>query len=130
MIHVKPATSKQIAEIFDNNLFDGANAMIATDTETGEVVGHSKFSIIDGVFTIHDVCPSEKDIWLCDLISRATMNYAINRGILLCNLDKVAPKGAFLLLRYIENEQTDCINIIQLFTMCKNCSKGTETLDN
>ena len=130
MIHVKPATGEQIAEIFDNNLFDGANAMIATDTETGEVVGHSKFSIIDGVFTIHDVCPSEKDIWLCDLISRATMNFAINRGILLCNLDKVAPKGAFLLLRYIENEQTDCINIIQLFTMCKNCSKGTETLDN
>ncbi|MBQ3564430.1 MAG: hypothetical protein IJO58_04830 [Clostridia bacterium] len=130
MIHVKPATGEQIAEIFDNNLFDGANAMIATDTETGEVVGHSKFSIIDGVFTIHDVCPSEKDIWLCDLISRATMNYAINRGILLCNLDKVAPKGAFLLLRYIENEQTDCINIIQLFTMCKNCSKGAETLDN
>ena len=130
MIHVKPATSEQIAEIFDNNLFDGANAMIATDTETGEVVGYSKFSIINGVFTIHDVCPSEKDIWLCDLISRATMNYAINRGILLCNLDKVAPKGAFLLLRYIENEQTDCINIIQLFTMCKNCSKGTETLDN
>lgn len=130
MIHVKPATGEQIAEIFDNNLFDGANAMIATDTETGEVVGYSKFSIIDGVFTIYDVSPSEKDIWLCDLISRATMNYAINRGILLCNLDKVAPKGAFLLLRYIDNEQTDCINIIQLFTMCKNCSKGTETLDN
>lgn len=130
MIHVKPATSEQIAEIFDNTLFEGANAMIATDTETGEIVGHSKFSIINGIFTIYDVSPAEKDIWLCDLISRATMNYAINRGTLLCNLDKAAPKSAFLLLRYIENEQTDCINIIQLFTMCKNCSKGTETLDN
>ena len=130
MIHVKPATSEQIAEIFDNTLFEGANAMIATDTETGEIVGHSKFSIINGIFTIYDVSPAEKDIWLCDLISRATMNYAINRGILLCNLDNAAPKNAFLLLRYIENEQTDCINIIQLFTMCKNCSKGTETLDN
>ena len=48
MIHVKPATNDQIAEIFDNNIFEGANAMIATDTETGEVVGHSKFSIIKG----------------------------------------------------------------------------------
>ena len=130
MIHVKPATNDQIAEIFDNNIFEGANAMIATDTETGEVVGHSKFSIINGIFTIYDVSPAEKDIWLCDLISRATMNYAINRGIILCNLDKNAPKGAFSLLRYIENELIDCINIIQLFTMCKNCSKGTETLDN
>ena len=130
MIHVKPASREQIAEIFNNNLFDGANAMIATDTETGEVVGYSKFSIINGVFTIYDVSPAEKDIWLCDLISRATMNYAVNRGILLCNLDKAAPKRAFLLLRYIDNEQIDCINIIQLFTMCKNCSKGTETLDN
>ena len=130
MIHVKPATNEQIAEIFDNNIFDGANAMIATDTDTGEFVGYSKFSIINGVFMLYEVSPAEKDIWLCDLISRATMNYAINRGIILCSLDKEAPKSAFLLLRYIENEQTDCINIIQLFTMCKNCSKGTETLDN
>ena len=130
MIHVKPATSEQIAEIFDNTLFEGANAMIATDTETGEIVGHSKFSIINGIFTIYDVSPAEKDIWLCDLISRATMNYAINRGIILCNLHGNSPKDAFKLLRYIENDEDDCINIINLFTMCKNCSKGTETLDN
>lgn len=124
MIHVRPAKLDEIKEIFGDTITDHANAMIAEDCNTGEKVGYSKFEIDDGKFTLFDVVPAEKDIWLCDLITRATMNYAVNRNILVCNLDKSAPKHAFKLLRYIENEDIGEINIIHLFTMCKNCSKS------
>ncbi len=121
MIHVKPATTEDITELYGNDILNGANAMIAEDTETGERVGHSKFSIIGGDFTLGEVVPAEKDIWLCDLIARATMNYAVNRGILTCNLAENAPKHAFKLLNYIETEEISQIDIIRLFTSCKNC---------
>ena len=124
MIHVRPAKLDEIKEIYGDTITDSANAMIAEDCDTGDKVGYSKFEICDGRFTLFDIVPAEKDIWLCDLITRATMNYAVNRNILVCNLDKSAPKHAFKLLRYIENEDIGEINIIHLFTMCKNCSKS------
>ncbi len=124
MIHVRPAKCDEIKEIYGDTITDTANAMIAEDCDTNDKVGHSKFEIADGKFTLFDVVPAEKDIWLCDLITRATMNYAVNRNILICNLDENAPKHAFKLLRYIENEEITEINIIHLFTMCKNCEKS------
>lgn len=124
MIHVRPAKLDEIKKIYGDTITDHANAMIAEDCNTGDKVGYSKFEICDGRFTLFDIVPAEKDIWLCDLITRATMNYAVNRNILVCNLDKSAPKHAFKLLRYIENEDIGEINIIHLFTMCKNCSKS------
>lgn len=123
MIHVRPANDGEIKMIFGENAPKGANAMIADDSATNETVGHSEFTITDGKFILLNVEPAEKDIWLCDLIARATMNYAVNRGILTCRLGENAPKNAFQLLRYIENESENEINIIHLFTMCKNCSK-------
>lgn len=126
MIHVRPASTEEIAKIYGESTFNGANAMIADDTETGKTVGHSKFSIVDGNFTIIDITPAEKDIWLCDLIARATMNYAVNRSILMCCLAETAPKHAFKLLGYIENEEVTEINIIKLFTVCKNCGKNVQ----
>lgn len=124
MIHVRPAKDEEIKKLYSDGIFDGANAMIADDIESGKSVGYSKFSISDGKFTLTDVSPAEKDIWLCDLITRATMNYAVNRNILICKLTDQAPKHAFKLLKYIENEQISKINIIHLFTMCKNCGKS------
>ena len=73
MIHVRPAKLDEIKEIFGDTITDHANAMIAEDCNTGEKVGYSKFEICDGRFTLFDVVPTEKDIWLCDLITRATM---------------------------------------------------------
>lgn len=124
MIHVRPAKINEIKEIYGDTITDYANAMIAEDCDKGETVGYSKFEIDDGKFTLFDVVPAEKDIWLCDLITRATMNYAVNRNILICNLAEGSPKHAFKLLRYIENEDIGEINIIHLFTMCKNCEKS------
>lgn len=124
MIHVRPAKDEEIKKLYGDGIFDGANAMIADDTESGESVGYSKFSISDGKLTLADLAPAENDIWLCDLVARATMNYAVNRGILICELSDSAPKHAFKLLKYIENEQISEINIIHLFTMCKNCKKS------
>ncbi len=124
MIHVRPAKNDEIKEIYGDNITDGANAMIAEDCDTSERVGYSKFEITNGKFTLFDIVPAEKDIWLCDLITRATMNYAVNRNILICNFADSTPKHAFKLLRYIESEDVGEINIIHLFTMCKNCEKS------
>lgn len=125
MVAVIPAKNQEeIAETFKEHnieLCDGAMAMIARVGD--EKVGSAVFSIVNNEMTLLSVLYPKEDIGLCDLISRAAMNYGVNRNIMYCELGEKAPKKEFYTLGFIKNSEETTIDIIKTFTLCTNCKK-------
>ncbi len=122
MVRVKPVNVHEIEEYFklhNVEICDGAMAMVALEGE--ERVGSAVFSITENNLTLLSVQYPEKDLFICDLTSRAVMNYGVNRGKLYCELGEKAPFKEFVLFGFIKNAEEKTINIIKTFTMCTNC---------
>lgn len=125
MIEVKPSKSQEeinaIFKLHGIELCDGAMSVNAI--ENGKVVGSAVFSMIGTELTLLSVIYPSDDIYVCDLVSRAVMNYGVNRGAMYCELGESAPKKEFLAFGFIENINDTSVNIIKTFTMCTNCKK-------
>ncbi len=126
MVAVTPAKNEQeIRNVFEEHgieLTDGAMAMRAV--ENNECVGSAAFTLIDGVLTLLSVKYPQKDMFICDLISRGVMNYGVNRGVLYCELGPAAPRKEFLMFGFIKSADEDSVNIIRTFTMCTHCKEN------
>ncbi len=125
MIEVKPSKSQEeIEKIFKlHNIELCEGAMAVNAIENGKVVGSAVFSLIDTELTLLSVIYPKDDLYVCDLVSRAVMNYGVNRGAMYCELAATAPKAEFLALGFIENINETSLNIIRIFTMCTHCKK-------
>ncbi len=126
MIEVRPSKNaeeiKAIFALHGIELCEGAMAMNAI--ENGKVVGSAVFSSIGDKLTLLSVIYPPDDIYVCDLVSRAVMNYGANRDAMYCELGESAPKKEFLMFGFIENIDETSVNIIKTFTMCTNCKKN------
>ena len=126
MVRVTPVKSQEeIEKYFDLHsveLCDGANVMVAIENDT--VVGSAVFSLVGTDLTLLSVNYPKNDLYICDLTSRAVMNYGVNRGALFCELGEKAPFAEFVAFRFIENAKETSVNIIKTFTMCTNCKNN------
>lgn len=127
MVRVTPAKSQEEIESLFNehgiDLCEGANAVVAIEND--EKVGSAVFSLIGTELTLLSVIYPNKDLYICDLTSRAVMNYGVNRGALYCELGEKAPFAEFVAFGFIKNSTETSVNIIRTFTMCTNCkNKG------
>ena len=121
MVTVKPAAAERVAEICDKlNLPYGADTLAMEATEAGQYVGSAVFSLSDKLYLMY-VDYTAGDDWLCDLIARAAMNYAVNRSVDGCELGMMGPLDTFVRWGYIEQPLPGQISIIALFTTCKHC---------
>ena len=126
MVRVTPAKNqeeiKSYFELHDVDLCDGANAVIAVENDN--VVGSAVFSLVGTELTLLSVKYPKNDLYICDLTSRAVMNYGVNRGAYFCELGEKAPFSEFVAFRFIENAKETSVNIIKTFTMCTNCKNN------
>lgn len=127
MVRVTPAKNQEeinsYFELHEIDLCDGANAVIAV--ENGTVVGSAVFSLVGTELTLLSVKYPKNDLYICDLTSRAVMNYGVNRGALFCELGEKAPFSEFIAFRFISNTNEKSVNIIKTFTMCTNCKNNS-----
>ncbi len=122
MVRVKPVDEQEIELYFKQHnieICDGAMAMVAIEGEN--TVGSAVFSLTEDKLTLLSVIYPEKDLFICDLTSRAVMNYGVNRGKLYCELGEKAPYKEFVLFGFIKSAEEKSVNIIKTFTMCTNC---------
>ncbi len=126
MVEVRPSKSKEeIEKIFELHGIDLCEgAMACNAIENGRVVGSAVFSLVNTELTLLSVIYPKDDIYICDLVSRAVMNYGANRNALYCELGEKVPKMEFLSFGFIENINETSVNIIKTFTMCTNCKKN------
>lgn len=126
MVRVTPVkTQEEINKYFELHgveICDGACAMIAIENDA--VVGSAVFSLTDDELKLLSVIYPKNDLFICDLTSRAVMNYGVNRGKLYCELGDKAPIKEFIAFRFIQNAEDRSVNIIKTFTMCTNCKNN------
>ncbi len=126
MVTVKPLKdADSISQMFDAHsieLCDGAVAMIAVEGD--KEVGSAVFSMIGTELTVLSVKYPKEDIYICDLVSRAVMNYGVNRGAMFCEIVPTAPVKEFYLLGFIKSVDETSIDIIKTFTMCTKCKNN------
>ena len=93
MIEVTPAKSEQEVDIIfkQHGIATREGAMAMKAVENGKEVGSAAFTMIGGELTLLSVIYPHDDIYVCDLVSRAVMNYGVNRGALFCELAEKAP---------------------------------------
>ena len=126
MVRVTPAKNQEeVKDYFDAHgieMCDGANAVVAIENDS--VVGSAVFSLVGTDLTLLSVKYPKKDLYICDLTSRAVMNYGVNRGALYCELGEKAPYAEFVAFGFIKNAEETSVNIIRTFTMCTNCKNN------
>lgn len=126
VIEVKPAKSEQEVDIIfkQHGIATREGAMAMKAVENGKEVGSAAFTMIGNELTLLSVIYPKDDIYVCDLVSRAVMNYGVNRGAMYCELAEKAPVKEFLTLGFIKSTDETSVNIIKTFTMCTNCKKN------
>lgn len=123
MITVKPAAEGQASALFEAlSLPWGPDCGALIAREGGADCGGAAFRLDGDGFTLLGVDRGE-DPALCDLICRAAFNYAANRGVLRAELGEALPFETFVRLGYIKNAEERAVDLVKLFTKCKNCGK-------
>lgn len=96
--------------------------------EDGAPVGFGLFTLAERELTLLYVDYPESDPAVCDLITRAVMNYGVNRGALECEIGPMAPKKALVALGFIPDETAVSMNIVYVFTHCTHCRGGQKEI--
>ena len=123
MIAVSPIRNREaVRALFDRyhiSFDEYSQAVEARSDETP--VGHGLFTLRGNELTLQYVDYPAEDPTLCDLITRAVMNYGVNRGVIDCDLGPQAPKAALFSLGFLSSMEESCMNIIRVFTHCTAC---------
>ena len=123
MITVSPIKDERaVRALFDKHgiAFSDVCAAVCA-IEGGVEVGCGLFALDGRDLTLLFVDFPETDVEICELITRAVMNYGVNRGTLDCGLGPASPKATLVSLGFIPDDTATSMNIIHVFTHCTHC---------
>lgn len=123
MILVSPVKgTDSVKQMFDRFQIPFADGCMAVQVlEDDRPVGCGLFSLVERELVLLYVGYPAEDPEVCDLVTRAVMNYGINRGALECELGPQAPKEALVALGFIPDLSATSMNIVHVFTHCTHC---------
>ena len=123
MLTVSPISDRtEVARLFAAHDLPLTEDSLAVGAKDGDAVAGCGLFTLKGLeLTLLAVDYPADDPILCDLITRAVMNYGANRGALDCALGENAPKDALLSLGFLEREDQQEMNIRHVFTTCTHC---------
>ena len=130
MIVVSPMKeSESIKQAFDRFQIAYSDGCMAVQAlEDDRTVGYGLFSLVERDLTLLYVDYPASDPAVCDLVTRAVMNYGINRGALECEIGPEAPVKALVSLGFIPDESATSMNIVYVFTHCTHCHGGQKEI--
>lgn len=123
MIEILPFKDKKDLENLykteNIDLTDFCLAVVAKEKE--EFLGYALFSIDKNALTLFKVKPIE-DIYLCDGLIRSALHVGVENGVTDAYFKNEDLRKSLLKLGFLEDENSNNINIQKLFGGCCGCN--------